>query len=273
MSAIADHHRSGAGEPLLLLHGFSTTWRSFGPLPGLLAEHFDVFAPTLAGHTGGPSLEAPVSIEALVGAVEAMLDEVSWSDPHIAGFSLGGRLAFELAKRGRARTVTAISPAGGRLEPNRRDARHAQRLFRRGRALGRQVAPRIDALARSPTFRRFAMRDMQVHGERMTPAEMAGLLRDHIATPIFDEFLDRVVPRGGIEQLERVTCPVHIVWGVHDRVLPVEQAALFQDRIAHATLRLIADAGHVPFWDAPDALVREIRAEAAAPSSALAAAT
>lgn len=49
-------HRGGAGPPLLLLHGFTDTWRTWElVLPALEREH-EVLAPTLPGHAGGPDL-------------------------------------------------------------------------------------------------------------------------------------------------------------------------------------------------------------------------
>ena len=49
----------------------------------------------------------------LADHVEAQLDELGWGTAHIVGNSLGGWVAFELERRGRARTLTAIAPAGG----------------------------------------------------------------------------------------------------------------------------------------------------------------
>ena len=47
-------HRGGTGTPLVLLHGFTDTWRTWKPVLPALEEHHDVFAPTLPGHHGGP---------------------------------------------------------------------------------------------------------------------------------------------------------------------------------------------------------------------------
>ena len=50
-------YRAGSGEPVVLLHGFTATWRCWLPvLPDLVAR-YDVFAPTLTGHDGGPPVE------------------------------------------------------------------------------------------------------------------------------------------------------------------------------------------------------------------------
>src|SRR5438034_3071201 len=115
MTLLADHHRGGAGPPLLLIHGFSATWHAWAPIAAALSSDFDVLAPTLPGHSGGAPLDPPKTIAGLSDRVEALLDEVGWPEPHVAGFSLGGWLALELAKRGRARSVTAIAPAGALL--------------------------------------------------------------------------------------------------------------------------------------------------------------
>ena len=58
-----------------------------------------------------------VSVESLADAVEVALDETGFETPHVVGNSLGGWLGLELARRGRARTVTAVSPAGAWRNP------------------------------------------------------------------------------------------------------------------------------------------------------------
>ncbi|AGL28787.1 hypothetical protein J113_23315 [Mycobacterium tuberculosis CAS/NITR204] len=58
---------------------------------------------------GHPVLSSAV----LADHVERQLDELGWETSHIVGNSLGGWVAFELERRGRARSVTGIAPAGG----------------------------------------------------------------------------------------------------------------------------------------------------------------
>jgi pimeloyl-ACP methyl ester carboxylesterase len=105
-------HRGGSGPPLVLLHGFLDTWRVWElVLPALEREH-DVLAPTLAGHAGGPPLPE-IAAGALADAVERAMDGAGFATAHVAGNSLGGHVALQLAARGRARTVVAFAPAGG----------------------------------------------------------------------------------------------------------------------------------------------------------------
>ncbi len=102
---------------MLLLHGLGMSWRAWTPLLEGLQQRHDVLALTLPGHRGGPAAPRSVSVESLADAVENALDETGWDTAHVVGNSLGGWLALELARRGRASTVTAVSPAGAWRSP------------------------------------------------------------------------------------------------------------------------------------------------------------
>lgn len=260
MTHLGDHHRSGHGEPLLLIHGFTATWHVWGALPQMLSDSFDVLAPTLPGHTGGPRLDGPPTIGRLTDEVEGMLDQVAWDKPHVAGFSLGGWLALELAKRGRARSVVALCPGGAQGEVGGREARRIGRLFKQGRWAARVALPSLGLLTRSRWFRRTALKNMMVRGDHMEPAAAAAMIRSHAATPVFNQLLREMGDSGGLKDLHLVDVPVHVVWGERDRVLPKRHATFFQDAIPHATFHIVRRAGHVPFWDAPSEFAGQIRA-------------
>ena len=106
----------GSGEPVLLLHPFlisQLVWQKVAPQ---LADtgRYEVVAPTMAGHNGGPPAGTWfLSSAVLADHVERRLDQLGWDTCHVVGNSLGGWVAFELERRGRARTVTGIAPAGG----------------------------------------------------------------------------------------------------------------------------------------------------------------
>jgi pimeloyl-ACP methyl ester carboxylesterase len=78
-----------------------------------LERHHDVLAPTLPGHAGGPPIEGEFHETLLADAVERAMDDAGFETAHIAGNSLGGFVALQLAARGRAESVVALAPAGG----------------------------------------------------------------------------------------------------------------------------------------------------------------
>jgi pimeloyl-ACP methyl ester carboxylesterase len=104
-------HRAGSGTPLLLLHGVGSIWRAWSPVLPHLDPHHDIIVPTLAGHGGGPPLDADVtpSVQALADALDDELDKLGLQKVHIAGNSLGGWVGMELARRGRARSLVLFS--------------------------------------------------------------------------------------------------------------------------------------------------------------------
>ena len=120
--------------------------------------------------------DTPVSVNALVDAVERDLDGAGFDTAHVVGSSLGGWIAFELATRGRARSVVALAPAGG--SQGSRAERRLRTLFTREHKLSTALLPRIDSLMRRPRLRRALLWQVVAHGERIPPAAAAQMVRD-----------------------------------------------------------------------------------------------
>src|SRR2546423_2129310 len=163
-------YRGGSGDPLVLVHGGGGTprlWRTAIPL--LEARH-DVLAVTLAGHFGGDEIApgAEPGIEALVDDVERDMDAAGFETAHLAGGSLGAWVALELARRGRARSVVAIAPAGG-WEEGSREARRVAWIYRLLVEGARRFGRLAPALATRPRLRRLAVRHHFAHAERISP--------------------------------------------------------------------------------------------------------
>ena len=106
--------RSGTGAPLVLLHGIGLSRHSWDPVIPALAGHFDVIAVDLPGF--GDSGPMPPQVEplpaALAAAVAGLLDELGITAPHVAGNSLGGWVALELAAIHPVASLAFLSPAG-----------------------------------------------------------------------------------------------------------------------------------------------------------------
>jgi pimeloyl-ACP methyl ester carboxylesterase len=255
-------YRAGEGEPVLLLHGFTAHWRHWKPVLADLAARYEVIAPTLSGHRGGPPYPSGASLRKVADAgdsLEQHLDELGVGTAHVVGNSMGGSLALELAKRGRARSVVTLSPGGGwelgSAEPER-IARFFARQMRMIRASQRQIA-RVVA---RPGARRLALRDIMRHGELVQPADAVDISLDPLGCTVVDDVLASL--RGGhahLEDLDQVSAPTLIAWAERDRILPLATcSARFRREIPEAEFRVLPHVGHVPMWDDSRLIVKTI---------------
>src|SRR3954468_19988863 len=176
-------------EPLLLIHGFTDTARTWDRAAPFLEPHHELLIPTLTGHHGGPPAPAAMTdpLAAMADGLERVLDEAGHDKVHVAGNSLGGWLAFEMAHRGRALSVVAISPAMG-WETDHAPA-HTQRQFKMSHRMSPWAAKRVKLLATRPGMRKLAFRDVIVHGDRLSPDTARNLIFGSADCSIFDALI------------------------------------------------------------------------------------
>jgi pimeloyl-ACP methyl ester carboxylesterase len=251
--------RSGRGEPLLLLHGMGSSRRDFAPVAPELATSFEVVALDLPGSGLSPHLRRRPTVAAITDAVEHTLDAEGLGTVHVLGNSLGARVALELARRGRARSVVAIAPSGMNLP--------AERAYQ-GASLGlarvgfRATAPLVEPLSRSALGRTGMLAALKARPWRSTPDEALGArdgfsdARDYWRTLLWALMLD--VPRG----MDRIDCPVTLVQGTAD-LIASGQTARYLPLIPGSRFRPLLAAGHAPQSDRPTTIVRLVERTAA----------
>jgi pimeloyl-ACP methyl ester carboxylesterase len=252
LSAFTPSHRGGEGSPLVLLHGFLDTWRVWDLVIGALERHHDVLAPTLAGHAGGPPLEVRGDGDVVADAVERAMDEAGMHTAHIAGNSAGGYVALQLAERGRARSVVAFAPAGGWGRGD--DGFRSLLAFQA--SLQDEItaaAPFAESLVSTVEGRRRATRLTTERYEHI-PAELLAHQILGIACCTGAPAMIELAAREGWElDAERITCPVRIVWGTADRLLPWPSAAVRyrEEWLPNADWVELDGVGHCPQLDVP----------------------
>ena len=253
-------HGAEDRDRLLLVHGFAATGRVWVSVAEELEDSFEVLAPTLLGHFDGepfPSGVAP-RVDALADWLESELDAVGWDSAHIAGNSLGGWLALELAKRGRARSVVALAPAGG-WRPGSSAVKRIERKFTIGRALGRPLLPHAERLCGSPLGRRLLFGQFSEHAERLEPADAMYGFRASMECPVYLDLL-RAGRRESAHGLDQIRCPVLLAWPAKDRVLPFRRYGRpLCEALPSAELRMLHDVGHVPMLDDPSGIAHLVR--------------
>jgi pimeloyl-ACP methyl ester carboxylesterase len=228
---------------IVLLHGFMDSPRTWDLVRPYLGD--DVLVPALPGHLGGPPLNGDLDLAA---HVERVMDEAGVKRAHIVGNSLGAYLALVLAARGRARSVVAFAPPGG--------ADHAETLALQERLAAVAGAPgtgRARVLAPieiTPGLRRRATALLTVRHEHLPPEVITYLIAGAAACDAAPLIAD-ARERGWPLDASKVRCPVRVVWGLEDRLLPWPSSAAGYRRSLDAEWIELDGVGHAPQLDIP----------------------
>ena len=239
---------AGEGEPLLLVHGLGGSAANWLALAPLLLPGRRLIVPDLPGHGGSDPLPAAASLTAYADSLAALLD----GSAAVVGHSLGGAIALRLAIR-RSRLVSALVLAGAAgISSGSRRARYGLAISGLLKP-GRKIAPHRARVARSAAlktlvFGRWGASDPPALPPHMAEAFLSGPAR-HTDTVSAAKALVRDDPR---PDLDRVRCPVLLLWGARDNQLPVGDAFEYARRL-RAPLRVIADCGHLLIGERPEA--------------------
>ncbi len=235
----------GAGDPLLYLHsaGGEVAWLPFFEQ---LAQHYTVYVPGHPGFSRSEGLEQIDTIEDLVFHYTDLMDHIGLDQPYVAGLSLGGWLAAEIATRysNRLRKLTLINPAGLRVPGS----------------------PMADIFAADPReTRRLVFHEPESELARgfipddppQEVLENALRAREATARVGWNPYLCNPKLRS---RLYRVTVPTLIVWGESDRLIPFAHGHAYHEGIEGSQLVMISNCGHAPPFEKPEETVARLTA-------------
>jgi len=245
------HVRDGSGPPLVLLSGIGMDGSAWRPVLGRLAPERDVWAVDLPGFGGSAAIEdGPCGIEALTDAAEAFITASGLERPHVAGNSLGGVVALELARRGVVASATALSPAGFGTWL---EGRFAVLSLRASYAIAARLRRSAPELLRRPRVRRLLYGQLFAHAERLTPGEAYGhmcVMLDGAGFAPVLEAMDGYRFRGPLRS------PATIAWGTRDALLLPTEAFHARRELPEARHLWLRGCGHVPMSDDPAQVAR-----------------
>ena len=260
------HDRSGTGDPLVLIHGLGSAKTVWALVTPELAKRFDVIAVDLPGHGETPwSPGTAMDPRSLADSVRATLDGLGIECAHLAGNSLGGWVACELAAAhpGRVRSVTALAPAGMRDKPLER----VSLSFRINRYLARGLRPVVPFMLRrerlralgfarnSPVWKTWSIETCQAAADAMANSKGYDAALQGILRRVADCAL-RIPP----------SIPVTIVFGDTDHVLPPSTSQSRRYLPPHGRWIEWEKCGHGIQLDYPDRVVQLICEVAGMPS-------
>ncbi|WP_430333700.1 alpha/beta fold hydrolase [Rhodococcus sp. ACT016] len=258
---VTSARRAGSGEPVLLLHGFTLSHHVWHRVVDDLSADYDVLALTMPGHWGGARLRwRDLGIAGIADGIERELDAIGWDTCHVAGNSLGGQVAFELARRGRARSVAGVNPGGGWK-------RYSRTEFRTGfgfvaqfplMALARVIG---DRAAAGRFFQRPVIANCSHDVTAVDPDDATNVVRAVSHCTVYLPILLAFLRDGPLTGLDRVTTPTSLILGEFDTFLARDTCIqrFFDELSGEVGEIVLPGVGHIPMLEDPDVVSRALR--------------
>ncbi|MEU8896992.1 alpha/beta fold hydrolase [Nocardia sp. NPDC048505] len=244
----------GSGDPLLLLHGFMLSPHCWEQTATRLATQCEVFAPAFAGHWGGVAGDGwSTDIYTLADRIEDQLDEMGWRTCHIAGNSLGGWVGIELARRGRARTLTLIAPAGGWNAPSLTQFRIGLKFLSLVPII--EIGKHVGGFVKhNPLTHRLTKLLLVKKSAAVPRADTAAVIEAALHCQAMMPLIMGTFRAPALSDLADLPTPVRLLLAQHDRVIPnrVYARRYLRELPDSADRIMMNGVGHVPMLEAPE---------------------
>ena len=251
---------SGAGEPILLIPGLGLdhNYYRFG-IP-LLSRHLQVLAVDPHGIGRSTKSPPPYTVEAWADDFAVMIDKLGFGPIHVLGSSLGGSMALALAQRhpGKLKSLIVVGGFSQLDLATELNFRLRLRLIEK-LGMSDEVA---DYMGLWTLTRKFINSDAGFATMRANQAN----IRANSAQS-YSAFVEALLKWGrcqpGQERepkfttlLDSIKTPTLVVTSDNDHLIPKELSDLIAGRIAGAKLVVMPGAGHIPFMEQPEEVVR-----------------
>lgn len=228
----------GAGPVVVLLHGAGDQAGAWSRVAPALARSYTLIVADLAGHGDSEPQAGPIDVPRVLDGAEAVIEKLAAGRPvTIVGNSLGGWVAMLVAHRHPQWVERVVAVNGGAITGRNETAR----VVPRNLAEAREAMAQLTDPGSAPVPD-FVLRDVVRHARD-------GSLARFVATA---ETMRNWTLDGKLAGLRP---PVVLIWGVSDRVMPLDYAQRMLAEIPDAKLLPIEKCGHVPQQECPTAFL------------------
>lgn len=240
----------GTGPEVVLLHGMAASWQWWLENIPALAQQHRVIAVDLPGFGHSEPLPRPAEMAMHARAVLDLLTQLGIESATVSGHSMGGLVAMAMFTTDPQRVRNLILVDSGGVPMSDRRLAVVLVVLRICVAILRRRFVR-HALATRPWLRRLALGGAFRDPGVMSPALAA------LTMPLFGGpgSVDAIAAAGRAVNTtvpESITCPVLLVWGEHDAVVPPSAAHQMQAKLPDCELAVFPGSGHSPMVECPD---------------------
>lgn len=236
--------QGAGGQPAILLHGFGGDLNNWLFNHGELAGNRVVYALDIPGHGGSSRLPGIRDLSGFADAVAAFMDALDISSAHLAGHSMGGAVALQLALThpDRVRSLALIASAGLGTEI---DGEYIEGFISSTRR--KELKPVLDRLFANPSLVSKQLIDDVLKFKRI---DGTGAYLQLIADCFCPAGRQACLLRDGLSALR---VPVLAVWGSEDRIIPATHAQGLPENVES---HVIPESGHMVQMEAASKLNR-----------------
>lgn len=259
------YRQLGAGPVVMLVHGLAGTMGTWNAVVDELSTRCTVVTVDLPGHGHSEPLPGDSSIGTYANALRDLLDELGHPTATVVGHSLGGGVALQFAYQYPQRCERLVLVSSGGLGAEVSAILRAASLPGVEHVLA--IAAHRHLIAAGTTIGRLAAtvglrpKPGVVESARAFATLAKGEIRDSFLRTlrgIVDHRGQRVSATDRLYLMNDVPCL--LIWGDHDRIIPVEHGRLAHRAMAASQLEIFEGSGHFPQVDDPDRFTRTVHA-------------
>jgi pimeloyl-ACP methyl ester carboxylesterase len=249
------YYVDGSGPPVLCIMGLGGRGTDWNPaFIAAMTPHHEMIRFDNRGTGRSDRPEEDYSLDVMADEAVAILDAVDRARAHVLGVSMGGMIAQLVALRHPARVdrlVLIATHAGGATVTQPTPAAMATLMADRTRPPAELVRAAMTTIA-APGF-------AEKH-----PEAIDALVANAVALPTppasFARQMQAIMQSDRSARLGDIAAPTLVVHGTEDPLVPYPNGEVLARGIPGARLVTVPECGHLPMWECPDALAREIRA-------------
>ena len=237
--------RKGAGKPLVLVHGYPLDHTIWDDVLTLLENDFDIILPDLRGFGESDVVEEKYKIADMAADIAGLLDQLNIEKTAIAGHSMGGyiSLAFARAYPERVLGLGLIASQAPADSPERKQGRYeaAAEILKSG---AEPVAESMSA---------------KLTPDKRVQAYVRGLIAAQPPVGLVGALKAMAERDDSTSILSSFQFPVVLVHGEADELIPAQRAHEIKTAIPQATLMTLANVGHMPMMEDPEATASALK--------------
>lgn len=242
----------GEGEPVIFVHGIAGCWRNWLENIPFFANTHRVLALDLPGFGDSPMPSWEISMGNYGRLIHDFCERLGIDRvAALVGNSMGGFISTEavIDEPQRFDRLVLISAAGVSFAEIQ--GRHVEAAGRIVKAITPFLSGNRRAYWTRPRGRKFAFGQLFRNPNKLRPELLAEQVRPGLQAPGFSDALEAIWGYDTRERLTEIEIPTLVVWGLNDRIVPIEGALGYHRLIPHSRLEIFERTGHLPMLERP----------------------